>query len=100
VDHHSVASGPAAAASIKIWALPPASVRHTRAPCNPRQVPVEHDHVAGGEAGLRQGGRAAVAQSLRDPAGQHDVVFGPPAPAWHHCATADMTSVLQPLKRC
>ena len=41
--------------------------------------------VVGGDAGLRQGGRAAVdgvhcqagvAQSLRDLAGQRDVVFG------------------------
>jgi hypothetical protein len=56
-----------------------------------RQVPVEHDHVVGGEAGLGQGGRAVVgdvhrqagvAQSLGDLPGQRDVVFGHQHP--HH----------------
>jgi hypothetical protein len=57
----------------------------------PRQVPVQHDHVVAGEAGLGQGGRAVVdhvhrqagvAQPLGDPVGQHDVVFGHQHP--HH----------------
>jgi len=62
--------------------------------------------VLGGDAALRQGGRAAVddvhrqagvAQSLRDPAGQRNLVFGHRHPPGTICAPAEMTSVLQRL---